>query len=187
MNRFIIMVIVCCCFACQQVDVPKPKAFLRLEYPKANYKTIETPLPFSFKKNKLSTVETIKKNNSPLGLNLNYNTLNATVYLTYGAVDNNLNTFISDAGSITQKHAQMAREVSERSFENEQTKVYGKLYELRGPVASQIQFHVSDREKHFLSGALYFKTRPNYDSILPAVDYVKKDIVMLMESLRWKN
>jgi len=187
MSRFFVIIFVCCCFACQQGDVPKPKAFLRLEYPKADYKNIETSLPFSFKKNKLSTVKTVKKNNSPLGLNLNYKSLNATVYLTYGALENNLNTFISDAGSITQKHAKMAREVSERSFENEQTKVFGKLYELRGPVASQIQFHVSDYKKHFLSGALYFKTRPNYDSILPAVDYVKKDIVMLMESLRWKN
>lgn len=187
MNRFIVMVIVCCCFACQQVDVPKPKAFLRLEYPKADYKNIETSLPFSFKKNKLSTVETIKKNNRLLGLNLNYKSLNATVYLTYGALENNLNKFISDAGSITQKHAQMAREVSERSFENESTEVYGKLYELQGPVASQIQFHITDRKKHFLSGALYFRTRPNYDSILPAVDYVRKDIIMLMESLRWKN
>ena len=186
MSRFIVIILFCC-FACQQVDVPKPKAFLRLEYPKADYKNIETPLPFTFKKNKLSTVETVEKNKQTLGLNLNYNALNATVYLTYGAVDNNLNKFISDAGSITQKHAQMAREVSERSFENEQTKVYGKLYELRGPVASQIQFHISDHKKHFLTGALYFNTRPNYDSILPAVDYVKKDIVKLMESLRWKN
>jgi gliding motility-associated lipoprotein GldD len=187
MFRFFILVIICCCFGCQQVEVPKPKAFLRLEYPNADYKNIETVLPFTFKKNKLSTIETVEKNKQPVGLNLNYNALNATVYLTYGAVDNNLNKFISDAGSITQKHAQMAREVSERSFENEQTKVYGKLYELRGPVASQIQFHISDHKKHFLTGALYFNTRPNYDSILPAVDYVKKDIVKLMESLRWKN
>ena len=144
-------------------------------------------MPFSFKKNKIATVETITKNNQLLGLNLNYNTLNATLYLTYNNLDNNLQTYLSEAKSITQKHAQMAREVSERSFENETTKTFGKLYELSGPVASQLQFYISDNKKHFLSGALYFKTRPNYDSILPAVDYVKNDIVKLMESIHWRN
>ena len=102
-------------------------------------------------------------------------------------MDNNLQTYLSEAKSITQKHAQMAREVSERSFENETTKTFGKLYELSGPVASQLQFYISDNKKHFLSGALYFKTRPNYDSILPAVDYVKNDILKLMESIHWRN
>ena len=187
MMRLNFVFIICCCFACQNIAVPKPKAFLCLEYPKAVYKKLESNLPFDFKKNKLSTVKTIKKNNRALGLNINYNTLNATVYLTYINLDNNLDTHLLDAQSITQKHAQMAREVSERSFEDKDNEIYGKLYELSGPVASQIQFYVSDQKKHFLSGALYFDTRPNYDSILPAVDYVKKDIVTLMESIRWKN
>jgi gliding motility-associated lipoprotein GldD len=107
--------------------------------------------------------------------------------LTYNTLNSNLKNYISEAQSITQKHAKMAREVSERAFKNEQTNVYGKLFDLKGPVASQIQFFVSDKKKHFLSGALYFKARPNYDSLFPAVDYIKNDVVRFMESLRWKN
>ena len=42
-------------------------------------------------------------------------------------------------------------------------------------------------QKHFISGALYFSARPNYDSIFPAIDYIKNDIVRIMESLQWKN
>ena len=186
MHRLIV-ILICFCFACQQTNVPKPKAFLRLDYPKVKYQPLKAAMPFSFKKNKIATIETITKNNQLLGLNLNYNTLNATLYLTYNNLDNNLQTYLSEAKSITQKHAQMAREVSERAFENETTKTFGKLYELSGPVASQLQFYISDNKKHFLSGALYFKTRPNYDSILPAVDYVKNDIVKLMESIHWRN
>jgi gliding motility-associated lipoprotein GldD len=172
---------------CREAIVPKPNAFLSLKYPDAFYQNIAMDLPIKFDKNKLAIVEGITKNNQLLGLNLNYNTLNATLYLTYNNLDNNLQTYLSEAKSITQKHAQMAREVSERAFENETTKTFGKLYELSGPVASQLQFYISDNKKHFLSGALYFKTRPNYDSILPAVDYVKNDIVKLMESIHWRN
>jgi gliding motility-associated lipoprotein GldD len=178
---------VCLCFACQEIRVPKPKAFLSLEYPKANYQNIETQLPFTFEKNKLTTVETISKNHKILGLNLNYPSLNATVYLTYKKLNNNLKNYITEAQVITQNHAKIAREVSERAFENKQTNVYGKLYNLKGAVASPIQFFISDNKSNFLLGALYFKTRPNYDSIFPAVDYIKKDIVQLMESVRWKN
>lgn len=186
MNRLFVLMICFCC-ACQQVTVPKPKAFFSLEYPKANYQHIETQLPFVFEKNKLTTIETVSKNQKITGLNLNYPALNATVYLTYNSINNNLKKYTSQTQSITQKHAKIAREVSERSFENLQANVYGKLYDLKGPVASQLQFFVSDRKRHFISGALYFKVRPNYDSIFPAVAYVKKDVVRLMESVRWKN
>ena len=61
MTRFFILMI-CLCWSCQDVSVPKPKAFLSLDYPKANYQNIEPQLPFTFDKNKLSTVETISKN-----------------------------------------------------------------------------------------------------------------------------
>ena len=36
-------------------------------------------------------------------------------------------------------------------------------------------------------GALYFNTKPNYDSLLPAVAHIKKDILRLMETLQWKD
>ena len=55
MNRLIV-ILICFCFACQQTNVPKPKAFLRLDYPKAKYQPLKTAMPFSFKKNKIATI-----------------------------------------------------------------------------------------------------------------------------------
>ena len=43
MTRFFILMI-CLCWSCQDVSVPKPKAFLSLDYPKANYQNIEPQL-----------------------------------------------------------------------------------------------------------------------------------------------
>jgi gliding motility-associated lipoprotein GldD len=61
------------------------------------------------------------------------------------------------------------------------------FYEVGGNAASQSQFYVTDSINHFITGSLYFYAKPNYDSILPAANYLQKDIKRIMESLEWKN
>jgi len=34
---------------------------------------------------------------------------------------------------------------------------------------------------------VYFNIKPNYDSILPAINYIENDIIHLIESFDWKN
>ena len=174
-------------YGCRQVSVPKPKAFLALDYPIAKYQRVKSTLPLAFDKNEMSTLELVKNNISAQGLNLKYNPLNAAVFISYKRVENNLENLIKSARLITQQHAKIAYSVSEKEFRNDNNKVYGKIYDLSGPVASQIQFYVTDNESHFISGALYFNVKPNYDSIYPATRYIQKDIVHLMESLEWKK
>ena len=52
--------------------------------------------------------------------------------------------------------------------------------------ASHAQFYLTDSTRHFLTGALYFNTKPNFDSLYPAIHYVRKDIRRIMETLRWQ-
>ncbi len=84
------------------------------------------------------------------------------------------------------EHTIKADQISSKSFENKEHKTYGKLFEISGNSASQIQFHITDSTKHFIKGSLFFRVKPNYDSILPAVDYIKKDMIRIMETLKWK-
>ena len=53
------------------------------------------------------------------------------------------------------------------------------MYEITGNAASHIQFHITDSTNNFIKGSLYFYAKPNYDSILPAVAYIKEDICIL--------
>ena len=92
----------------------------------------------------------------------------------------------NDFSLLTAKHHQMANEISQRKYDNNFEKVHGMFYDLTGNVASPSQFYVTDSVNHFLSGALYFETKPNYDSTLPAISYIQKDIMRFIESLRWK-
>ena len=85
------------------------------------------------------------------------------------------------------KHTVKAEQITSNDYTDDEKRIFGSLYEITGNAASQIQFHITDSVQHFIKGALYFKTRPNYDSVLPAVYHIKKDILRLMETLEWKN
>jgi gliding motility-associated lipoprotein GldD len=58
---------------------------------------------------------------------------------------------------------------------------------LKGNTASNLQFTLTDSTRHFLRGALYFDNVPNKDSIAPIANYIRADMVRLMESFEWKK
>ena len=189
---FYILVLVIFCFSCGENYVPKPKAFLRLDYPEAKYVDDNLDLPFSFEKNILAKKVVSKELKAPTksyGINLEYPSLKGTIFLTYKAVENNkknLEDFLRDAQKFTLEHTQKADEIPAYPFESNKRKVYGMLSEVKGNVASPAQFYVTDSVNHFLTGSLYFYAKPNYDSILPAANYLQKDIRRIMETIQWK-
>ena len=178
--------------SCGNNVVPKPKAQLRLEYPKANYIDDNLELPFAFEKNILAKtiiVKELKASTKSYGVNVEYPSLKGTIFLTYKAIENNENNlwdFIKDAQKLPNKHMSKADGVLEEGFESSVKKVYGRFYEIEGDAASQSQFYVTDSLNHFLTGSLYFYAKPNYDSILPAANYLQKDIKRIMETVIWK-
>lgn len=190
MKNSIIILIFCFLYlSCGDNPLPKPQAYLRLEYPKAKYKLVNSPLPFVFDKNILAKpIDSINISGLTKGIDISYPSLKATIYLTYKEVNStNLNSLLRDAQTLTQKHTIKADEIKQKEFLNGEHNVYGMFYEVGGDAASQSQFYVTDSTNHFLSGSLYFYTKPNYDSIYPASEYLKKDIKHLMESIKWKN
>ena len=189
--RFVLLLI---CFgvlqSCEDDVLPKPKAYLRLEYPEAKYVKTNPDLPFSFEKNLLAkdiTNKRLEGTKESYGLNIEYPKLKGTIYLTYKKIKtrNDLLTYLKDAQNFTQEHTRKADEITEQVYEDTNRDVYGMFYEIGGNAASQSQFYVTDSINHFLIGSLYFYAKPNYDSILPAAEYLKKDIRQIMETLVW--
>lgn len=169
--------------SCNDNVVPKPNAYLSLSYPKAQYQQNIDQLPYTFQ---YSTQAIFNVQNN-LWSDLQYPKLKANINMTYQEVDNNITKLITDAEKLTYKHALKADNIEMYPYENKDKKIYAKVFEVSGNAASSIQFQATDSTKHFLSGALYFNTSPNYDSIIPAIDYIKKDIETLIETLEWKN
>jgi gliding motility-associated lipoprotein GldD len=169
--------------SCEDEVLPKPKAFLRLQYPTPQYAKVQSDCPYTFDKNELALISP-KKN---CWINLEYPALNGTLHLSYVPVNGNLNQLLEDVQKLTYEHAVKADAIDPTIYDNKEQGVYGIVYEVEGNAASQAQFYVTDSTKHFLTGSLYFNAIPNYDSIYPAVVYIKKDIRKLIESLEWKE
>ncbi|MCF7566986.1 gliding motility lipoprotein GldD [Sabulilitoribacter arenilitoris] len=193
MNKnFYLLLLIMVCFSCGESYVPKPKGYLRLDYPKAKYVKSNLNIPFSFETNILaSKIESkpVRATTKSYGITLEYPSLKGTIFLTYKSVEGNrknLIDFLRDAQNFTQKHTIKADEIPVTSYENDNRKVYGSFAEVIGNVASPAQFYVTDSVNHFLTGSLYFYAKPNYDSILPAANYLQKDIKHIMETVRWE-
>ncbi len=190
-KKGIVLVLMLACIACKDDPVPKPKAYLRLDYPQPDYHRVNTELPFTFEKNKLAkslSEPKVARDQKSIGLDLEYPTMRGTIYLTYKPITpNNLRDLLIDAQKITQEHTIKADAIAEQPYINAENGVYGMFYEVGGNAASQSQFYVTDSTKHFITGSLYFYAKPNYDSILPAAYYLRNDIKHLMETIRWTN
>ena len=112
--------------------------------------------------------------------------MRATIYITYKPVKDNLVKLLKDAQNLTYEHTIKATNIVEQPYLNTKDKVYGMFYEVDGNAASQSQFYITDSTRHFLTGSIYFRVRPNYDSIYPAAMYLKRDIRHIMETTHWK-
>ena len=111
----------------------------------------------------------------------------ARIHLSYLDVAGNLNVMIEDTRSLVYKHTVKADAIDEQVFSNPQKKVYGILYDIKGNSASSVQFFLTDSVRHYIRGALYFRCEPNKDSLSPAVDFFRKDVVAMIESFEWKK
>lgn len=180
------ILIIVSAFACnEESSLPKPKAFLALEYPKAMYFETELNCPFSFNYNSEANIE--RKKNNACWVDINYPKLKGSIYLSYYPVEDNLRALIVDAQKLPLSHEVKADAIASQKFVNSEHKTYGLFYEIEGNAASQAQFYLTDSLNHFITASIYFKTKPNYDSILPAAAYLKADMREIMESMQWKD
>jgi gliding motility-associated lipoprotein GldD len=167
--------------SCNDTVLPKPTAYLSLEYPKKKYKKLSIQRPYSFDVLKSTTIIDEKNN----WIKITYPNLKASIDITYRPVQNNLKELLTEAEKLVFKHAVKAEQIIPKDFVNSKKRTFGTLYEITGNAASHLQFHVTDSTDNFIKGSLYFYVKPNYDSILPAVSYIKEDVLRLVETLEW--
>ena len=154
--------------SCGDDKMPKPTGQLSLEYPPAKYMKFSNSCGFDFDKNELAEV----KATSNCGLEIHYPKMKATVYLTYKPVQSNLDKLLTDAQKLTYEHAIKANDIAEQPYINLDSKVYGMFYQVGGNAATNAQFYATDSTKNFVTASMYFYSKPNFDSTLPAAEYI---------------
>ena len=168
---------------------PKPKGYNRIDLPAHRYRELPAGHPYSFE---YSREAVIKRDSSsiaqPHWLNVYYPKLHANVQITYMDVQRDrrlYNKMMEDARKLTGKHEIKATAIDERILKTP-SGMRASVFELSGEVPSQFQFYTTDSTHHFLRGALYFQTATANDSLAPVIEYVKTDMVRLINTLKYK-
>lgn len=164
---------------------PKPTAYFRIDLPEKSYTQYNGECPYSFEYPEYSMI--IKGNKEhPCWLSIYFPINDATIYLTYKEIDDNLKKLTENSRDMAYEHTIKATAINEKEYINDTLNVYGILYQLKGNVASNTQFYLTDSTNHFLRGSLYFNNPPNIDSIAPVLRYINKDIQHMIETTKWK-
>ncbi|MCX8081306.1 MAG: gliding motility lipoprotein GldD [Bacteroidia bacterium] len=177
------------CIACEEDDavpLPKPRGYYILEFPNKSYRRWDTVFcPFSFEIPLYARME--KKDTFQCWWNMALPKNKAMLHLSYKTLTTHpLPQLIEDCRTLAIKHQIKAMGLEEIPVIIDSSKVYGLIYNIMGNTASNLQFYITDSVSHFLRGSLYFNAYPNYDSLLPAIQFFKEDIIRLIRTTRWK-
>lgn len=174
--------------SCKQEYTPKPLGYHRIEFPEKTYTQYANDCPFVFEYPEYGKiVKDTTQTKYPCWFNIKFPEYDGTIHLSYRKIDNNLNKYIEDSRTFAYKHTVKAEAIGEQFYRKPEHNVYGLMYSIKGNVASNVQFFLTDSNNHFIRGALYFMTEPNKDSLAPVIEFLKKDIVHLIETFKWKN
>lgn len=188
--KLISLVLIFIVVSCRRDYTPKPIGYNRLILPDTSYRQLPDSLPYTFE---YSTHALLLDDSSAISerywIEIYYPDLKANVHLTYKKIEHSdklLKELLNDAYTLTAKHQVKAHAIDETILVTPLGKT-AIVAELEGEVPSQFQFTMTDSTSNFLRGALYFNTKVQNDSLAPAIDYMKKEIMHLINTLEWKN
>ncbi|MFA6806459.1 MAG: hypothetical protein WCR29_03480 [Bacteroidales bacterium] len=172
-------------------SAPKPKAYFRLDIPKPTYQKFDTlGFPFVFQYPNYGVVErTEQRFDNKNWFNINYPDYGCKLYISFVNLSpkTTLGNLVNDSYNMTKEHDKFSSGVIERAYSNEESKVYGYVFDIKGTkVVSPYQFYITDSSRYFLRGALYFEINPNNDSLSPIIERVTQDLDYMISTFEWK-
>jgi gliding motility-associated lipoprotein GldD len=170
-------------------NTPLPRAYFRIALPEKDYRDFDTIFPYRFEYPVYAVVTPDqRKDAEPWWADVHFPEFKAVLHLSYKSVTHpdQLNEFAEDGRNFVNRHIPKASAFMERVYTNPENRVHGVLFEIKGKeAATPLQFYLTDSTRHFLRGSLYFNVTPNNDSLAPVIDFLKQDILLLVESLEW--
>jgi gliding motility-associated lipoprotein GldD len=176
--------------ACSDDYAPKPKGYNRIDLPAHEYQKLNEDHPYSFEYSKSAIIQPHKSaGTEPHWIDIVYPALHASVEITYKPIKKKqklLDEFLDDSHKLTSKHNIKATAI-DQSISKTPKGYTAMIFELSGEVPSQFQFYVTDSTSNFLRGALYFPTATQNDSLAPVIEFVKYDMMHLINSLEFSQ
>jgi gliding motility-associated lipoprotein GldD len=183
----------------EKVYIPKPRVYPKVEYPQRNYVQFDKDIcDFYFEHPDYMVFEQDTKFiylQAPHAcwFNLQMPSLNGDVHFTYtplgpkDSLEQQLHKVYNDAYRMAEDHVSKSNGIEDLLINNPNNHVYGVLFNLEGSVASPFQIVLTDSMHHAVRASLYFKTRPDADSMAPVINFVKTDITGILNSFKWRE
>ena len=169
----------------EELLIPKPPTYLRLELPEHIYTVSEDDCPYVLTTNEMFTVKKVDENSCHKDIDLG--PLNGTIHLSFIDMEEPLSVYVNFVNDKVDEHKVKATGIIDSQYINPDKKVYCTFFELQGDVASPFQFYLTDSTDRFVSGVVYFNSTPDYDSLRPSLDYLKVDLEHLINEFEWKD
>lgn len=179
--------------ACNTNYTQKPRGYFKIDLPKKAYQSFNLPgFPYSFE---YPVYGRIVKDSvffdatpeNPYWINIEFPEFNSKIYLSYKQIGKNkFDSLVNDAYTLSYKqHTYRATAIQPEPFTTPNG-IEGFFFTLKGNAATSSQFFATDTVKHFLRGALYFGVTPNEDSLAPVNQFLRADLMHLINTLQWK-
>lgn len=178
----------------ERIMSPKPRMYPRVYYPEVRqimqFDTSYCKFSFEYPDYAVIKRDTFVFEGKPeddCWFDINTPALNTSLHCSYYPIKSNYNLdkLVNDAFTIAGKHNVKAS-FRKESLIQTQNNVSGILFEIEGPVASPIQFYLTDSTNHFFRASLYFNSAVNTDSTAEILKFVRHDIEKIIESFKWK-
>ena len=176
--------------SCQNDYTPKPRGFYKIDLPEKSYRAYDGDSPYTFEYPVYGRIVPDSSSQAkPCWIDVSFPEFNGRIHLSYHPVTSAavFNELIEDSRKLAFKHTVKATAIDEATIRIPEKKVYGVYYTIAGNTASSVQFFLTDSTRNYLRGALYFHEQPRQDSIQPVLDFIKKDIDVMIRSFQWKN
>lgn len=180
------------CSEDEDIYMPKPKGFHRITLPAHEYlplsERVDKPFPYSFAVSKYAKVV-----NDPhflaqdYWIEVEYPDMGAEIDISYKPIMNrpdSLQGYLATSHKLTRKHSVKATKIDEFATVGGKNKqLPAVVFELSGEVPSYFHWYAHDSTEHFVRAALYFNEANAADSLKPIIEYLKVDMMEMLNTL----
>jgi gliding motility-associated lipoprotein GldD len=170
--------------------IPKPPTYLRSELPPHSYVHYKSNCGYHFDISSEYKVKDVVSHEDQSSYtchkDIELGPLNGMIHFSYIDMQEPLAKYVNFANDKVEDHKLKATAINDSNIIRKDSRVFGTFFELQGDVASPFQFYLTDSTSKFVSGVVYFNSRPNYDSLRPSLAYLKADLLRMINTFEWK-
>jgi len=167
---------------------PRPMGYPRIDLPsEVSYDTYQSEIcPFNFEYPEYGEISAEREDSC--WVDIYFPPFDCKWHITYRNIEQSGKPrFVhqEEHRGLVYQHSKQASNI--RNTEMSYDQGYGTLYEIYGNVGTPAQFFYSDSlDQHLVMTSFYFNTATKNDSLLPVINYMKKELQHMIQSIDWE-